>query len=280
MEEIRHSCFRHPVRMETAVCMDMYLDLVYTFLSSVQLFPPESLLQDVYFAVVATSSIHLCSLKCLTMHSWDASWPFILQCPLWQHKGSSELSDEQKPTDNLDSEDGLTNTDVESQRGFSHLFSGLLQFSPGASMMRERCPICRPCWGVRAHNSRFSNVCVSCLVVSNSLQPQSLPGPSVHGILQARTLEWVAISFSKRNYRKKKSQVAQLCPALCNPMDCILPGSSIHGIFQARVLEWGAISFSNISPIDGGYFVWCLSSVFSFNYSWSAYVWSDNVFGI
>ena len=26
----------------------------------------------------------------------------------------------------------------------------------------------------------------------------SLPGFSVHGILQARTLEWVAISFSKR----------------------------------------------------------------------------------
>ena len=25
----------------------------------------------------------------------------------------------------------------------------------------------------------------------------SLPGPSVHGILQARNLEWVAISFSK-----------------------------------------------------------------------------------
>ena len=29
----------------------------------------------------------------------------------------------------------------------------------------------------------------------------SPPGPSIHGILQARTLEWVAISFSKRNYR-------------------------------------------------------------------------------
>ena len=28
----------------------------------------------------------------------------------------------------------------------------------------------------------------------------SLPGYSVHGILQARILEWVAISFSKRGY--------------------------------------------------------------------------------
>ena len=44
-------------------------------------------------------------------------------------------------------------------------------------------------------------VCVSCLVVSDSLQPHRLcspPGPSVHGILQARTLEWVAIAFSDK----------------------------------------------------------------------------------
>ena len=39
-----------------------------------------------------------------------------------------------------------------------------------------------------------------------------------------------------------KSEVAQLCPTLSDPMDCSLPGSSIHGIFQARVLEWGAIA--------------------------------------
>jgi len=31
-----------------------------------------------------------------------------------------------------------------------------------------------------------------------------LPGSSVHGILQARILEWVAISFSKRSSRSKK----------------------------------------------------------------------------
>ena len=89
-------------------------------------------------------------------------------------------------------------------------------------------------------------VCVSCLAVSNSLPTDcSLPGPSAHGILQARTLEWVAISFSKRNYRKKKSEVTQSCLTLCDPMDCSLSGSSIHGIFQARVLEGVSISFSH-----------------------------------
>ena len=82
-------------------------------------------------------------------------------------------------------------------------------------------------------------VCVSCFIVSNSLQPIDCipPSPSLHGILQVRTLEWVAISFSKRNYRRKESKVAQVYPTLCDPIDCSLPGSFIYGIFQARVLE-------------------------------------------
>ena len=43
------------------------------------------------------------------------------------------------------------------------------------------------------------------------------------------------------------SEVTQLCPTLCDPMDCSPPGSSVPGIFQARVLEWVAISFSRRS---------------------------------
>ena len=66
----------------------------------------------------------------------------------------------------------------------------------------------------------------------------SPPGSPVPGILQARTLEWVAISFSKCVKVKSECEVTQLCPTLSDPMDCSLPGSSIYGIFQARVLEW------------------------------------------
>ena len=39
----------------------------------------------------------------------------------------------------------------------------------------------------------------------------------------------------------------QVCPTLCDPVDCNPPGSSAHGIFQARVLEWVAISPSRAS---------------------------------
>ena len=72
----------------------------------------------------------------------------------------------------------------------------------------------------------------------------SPPGSAVPGILQVRTLELVAMSFS--NAWKWKVEVKSLSRVrlFSNPMDCSLPGSSIHGIFQARVLEWGAIAFS------------------------------------
>ena len=49
----------------------------------------------------------------------------------------------------------------------------------------------------------------------------------------------------------KESEVTQLCPTLCDPMDCSLPGSSVHGIFQARILEWVATSFSRGSSRPG-----------------------------
>ena len=70
----------------------------------------------------------------------------------------------------------------------------------------------------------------------------SPPGSPVPGILQARTLEWVAISFS--NAWKWKVEVK----SLSDPIDCSLPASSAHGIFQARLLEWGAIAFSHNIP--------------------------------
>ena len=40
------------------------------------------------------------------------------------------------------------------------------------------------------------------------------------------------------------SKLLQLCPILCDPIDCSPPGSPVPGILQARTLEWVAISFS------------------------------------
>ena len=88
----------------------------------------------------------------------------------------------------------------------------------------------------------------SCPTLCNPIDG-SPPGSPIPGILQARTLEWVAISFSNAWVVKSESEVAQLHPTLTDPMGCSLPGSSIHGIFQARVLEWVAIA-ENSYPLQ------------------------------
>jgi len=86
-----------------------------------------------------------------------------------------------------------------------------------------------------------SEVTQSCPTLSDPMDC-SLPGSSVHGIFQARVLEWGAIAFSDLKLRAKSHQ---LCPTLCDPIDGSPPGSTIPGILQARTLEWVAISFSN-----------------------------------
>ena len=62
----------------------------------------------------------------------------------------------------------------------------------------------------------------------------SLPGSTVPGILQARTQEWVAISFS--NAWKWKVKVKSLSR---DPMDCSPPGSSVRGF--SRQEYWGGL---------------------------------------
>ena len=106
-----------------------------------------------------------------------------------------------------------------------------------------------------------------CLTSSDPMDC-SLPGSSIHGICQARVLEWVAIAFSDlhththththtQTYTCSKS--LHSWPTLCDPMDHSPPGSSVHGILQSIILEWVAISFSRRSsqPRDAT----CLSYV-------------------
>ena len=104
-----------------------------------------------------------------------------------------------------------------------------------------------------------SEVVQSCLTLSDPMDC-SLPGTSIHGIFQARVLEWGAIAFSTlRVAKRSKVKVIQSCLTLCDPMDC-----TVHGILLARILEWAAYPFSRgssqsrnqtrVSCIAGGYF--------------------------
>ena len=94
----------------------------------------------------------------------------------------------------------------------------------------------------------------------------SPPGSPVPEILQARTLEWVAISFSSACKWKVKVKSLSHVLTLNNPMDCSLPGCSIHGIFQARVLEWGAINLIYLTTLLW-LFKWMFQGHLRFTYS-------------
>ena len=47
----------------------------------------------------------------------------------------------------------------------------------------------------------------------------------------------------------KESEVAQLCPTRCDPMDYSLPGSSINGIFQQEY--WSGLPFPRQAKYEG-----------------------------
>jgi len=75
-----------------------------------------------------------------------------------------------------------------------------------------------------------------------------------HKRLQARILEWVAISSSKRSSQPRdwtrvscigmRAKLLQLCLNVCYLMDCSPSGSSVHGILQVGILVWVAMPSS------------------------------------
>ena len=93
--------------------------------------------------------------------------------------------------------------------------------------------------------SRFC-CCYITSVVSNSVRPhRRQPTRNCHPWDSPGKNTRVGCHFLIQCMKvNSESEVALLCPTLCDPTDCSLPGSSIHGIFQARVLEWVAIAFS------------------------------------
>ena len=100
-------------------------------------------------------------------------------------------------------------------------------------------------------------VAQACLTLCDPMDC-SLPGPSVHTILQARI--WSGLSFppsgdlpdpgiklrspslepdSLLSEPPGKTKATPSCLTLCDPMDY-----TVHGILQARILEWVTVPFS------------------------------------
>ena len=91
---------------------------------------------------------------------------------------------------------------------------------------------CRRCPFTLEVPLQFSSVAQSCPTLCDPMDC-NLPGSSVHGIFQARILEWVAISFSNiycyHTFSSVQfSSVTQSCPTLCDPMNRSTPGLPVH----------------------------------------------------
>ena len=86
----------------------------------------------------------------------------------------------------------------------------------------------------------------------------SPPGSPIPGILQARTLEWVAIFFSNAWKWKVKVKSLSRVQLFATPWTAAYQAPPPMGIFQARVLEWDAIAFSEVS------YYYCVTANFSF----------------
>ena len=103
---------------------------------------------------------------------------------------------------------------------------------------------------------KWSEVTQSCLTLCYPVDC-SPPGSSVHGIFQARVLEWVAISFSRGSSQPRdRTQVSHIAGRCFN----LWAIREVHKYFfeppfscgGARILEWLAIPFSRRSsrPMD------------------------------
>ena len=72
------------------------------------------------------------------------------------------------------------------------------------------------CFSLKPLSSwKSENESVACLVMSDFLATPSSPGSSVHGVLQARILEWVANAFSRGSYQPRhRAQVSHMAGRL------------------------------------------------------------------
>ena len=93
----------------------------------------------------------------------------------------------------------------------------------------------------------------------SSLTLSLLYGPILHPYMTTGKTIALTIQTFVCKIMWSEVKVTQLCPTLCDPMDCI-----VHEILQARILEWVALPFSRgssqprdqtqVSHISGGLF--------------------------
>ena len=105
----------------------------------------------------------------------------------------------------------------------------------------------------------------ACSVVSNSSQPHgacncSLPGSSVHEIFQARILEWVSVSFSRRIFPTQGSNpyLLHLLHLQVDSLPLVPPGYFCHPIKKPHTQSSNFLCLTFTSSWESLIYVWYL----------------------
>ena len=85
---------------------------------------------------------------------------------------------------------------------YSHVISSLRELTSCKNRHINASLLCRHIWSTNDMRVQGSHKCHACAMLSLSVPRHyySLPGSSIHGIFQARILEWVAISYSSGSF--------------------------------------------------------------------------------
>ena len=134
---------------------------------------------------------------------------------------------------------------LSAQHNLLHLLLLLLsRFSRSGSFLQPQCPAQSLTPAAAA-----AKLLQSCPTLCNPVDG-SPPGSPAPGILQATTLEWVAISFSNAWKWKVKVKSLSRVWLLATPWTAAYQAPLSLGFFRQELLEWSAIAFSILHLVD------------------------------
>ena len=120
----------------------------------------------------------------------------------------------------------------------------LCQFLPYPSRLSQSTRLSSLCYTTAFHQPSILHTVIYVSKLFSQLVP---PSPSLAvstSSFPTSTSLFTPCKYVPQYHFSRFHMLTQLCPTLCDPMDCSPPDSSIHGILQARILEWVVISFS------------------------------------
>ena len=105
----------------------------------------------------------------------------------------------------------------------------------------------------RKKKKNNTNICIPTNIVGIQANQRKEYSFKTYSLINKKNIEHqlVRVGCCWKYLYEYMCSVAQLCPALCSPIDCRPPGSFVHGIHQGRILQQVATTSSRDLPSPG-----------------------------